>query len=136
MTLREQLIRDEGRRARPYHDTLGHLTIGVGRNLDAKGLSSDEIDFLFDHDINDAETALTHACPWSGALDAPRQAVLIGMAFNLGMTGLLEFHRMLRACAAGDYASAAGEMRASVWHGQVGARAERLACQMETGEWV
>ena len=36
----------EGRRAFPYRDSVGKLTIGVGRNLSDRGLSEGEIDQL------------------------------------------------------------------------------------------
>lgn len=40
--LKEELIRDEGLRLKPYRDTVGKLTIGVGRNLDDVGITKDE----------------------------------------------------------------------------------------------
>ena len=49
--LRDQLIIDEGLRLRPYRDSVGKLTIGVGRNLDDVGISNDEAMVLLDHDI-------------------------------------------------------------------------------------
>ncbi len=45
------LTRHEGRRAFPYTDTAGRLTIGVGRNLTDRGLADDEIDLLLANDI-------------------------------------------------------------------------------------
>ena len=32
--IKEQLVRHEGLRLKPYHCTAGRLTIGYGRNLD------------------------------------------------------------------------------------------------------
>ena len=135
MTLRDQLVRDEGRRLKPYRDQLGILTIGVGRNLEANGISYDECDLMLDNDIARFEAAVRVRLPWSGCLTAPRHAVLVGMAFNMGVGGLLAFRRMLTACEHGDYAEAAREMLDSRWAGQVGDRAQRLAQQMESGEW-
>lgn len=136
MTLREQLIRDERRAVKPYTDTVGKITIGVGRNLTDKGLSLAEVELLLDHDIADVELDLQDHLPWAGSLDDARQGVLKNMCFNLGLAGLLGFHRMLVALQAGDYLTAAKEMRTSKWAEQVGARAERLARQMESGLWV
>ena len=51
---RAQIVIDEGKRNKPYRDTVGKLSIGVGRNLDDKGLSDGEIAILLEHDINDA----------------------------------------------------------------------------------
>ena len=42
----EQLRLHEGVEHMPYKDTVGKLTIGVGRNLDDRGLSDDEIDYI------------------------------------------------------------------------------------------
>lgn len=45
-TLLDLIEHHEGRRAFPYHDIVGKLTIGVGRNLTDRGLSDDEINFF------------------------------------------------------------------------------------------
>ena len=43
----------EGRTSKPYRDTVGKLTIGVGRNLEDVGLRESEIDFLLAQDVRD-----------------------------------------------------------------------------------
>ena len=135
MTLREQLLRDEGVRLRPYKDSVGKLTIGIGRNLDDVGISMSEAELMLSHDISRAWAALIVALSWSVRLDEARRGVLLNMAFNLGINGLLGFERMLTACEAGDYDRAAREMLESKWATQVGPRAHRLAQQMRSGEW-
>ena len=136
MTLREQLRRDEGLRLKPYHDTEGVLTIGYGRNLDAVGISQDEAEVMLTNDIEKARAGLIIALPWSTTLSEERFAVLLNMAYNLGLHGLMQFRRMLAAAEAGDYEQAAYEMGDSKWAGQVGPRAVRLARQMRNGQWV
>ncbi len=136
MDLREQLIRDEGLRLKPYYDSMGKITVGVGRNLTDKGLSPDEVDYLLDNDIREARLGVLEALPWTMGLDEPRFSVLVNMAFNLGLRGLLEFRKTLEAVARADYAAAAKEMLNSVWAEQVGERARRLAQQMAKGEWI
>jgi len=136
MTLREQLTRDEDRRHLPYRDLYGWLTIGVGRNLDAVGISDDEIDLMLDHDIKRAAHAVHVRAPWSDTIAEPRRSVLIAMAFNMGPGGLMGFKRMLAACEGQHWDAAAAEMLDSRWAGQVGDRAKRLAQQMAQGEWV
>lgn len=59
--------------------------------------------------------------------------MLVNMAFNLGVSGLLGFHATLGWIKQGHYSSAAGEMLLSVWAAQVGDRAFRLARMMRTG---
>lgn len=47
--LRKQLIEDEGLRLKPYLCPAGFLTIGVGRNLEGRGLSLGEIIWLINN---------------------------------------------------------------------------------------
>lgn len=132
--LTSQLIAHEGMRLRPYTDTTGHLTIGVGRNLSDIGITRDEALDLLDHDIERAIAGLSLRWPWTQQLDPVRQRVLIDLAFNLGLYGLSRFTRMLAAVQAGDYDDAAAEMLASRWADQVKQRAQTLARMMRTGE--
>jgi len=134
-TLREQLIRDEGLRLFPYRDSVGKLTIGVGRNLDDVGISMDEATMLLDHDIARADAAVATRLPWAAGLDPVRRTVLINMAFNLGINRLLRFRLALAAMEVADWSTAAIEMLDSTWARQVGARADRLAAQIISGEW-
>ena len=136
--LRAQLIRDEGKVAHAYQDSLGYWTIGVGHLIDERrGGSLPEfiIDTLLEHDIEKVVKELIAALPWFIELDPPRQAVLINMAFNLGTAGLMKFGNTLRAVREGAYSAAAMHMLDSAWAKQVGIRAQRLATQMETGIW-
>ncbi len=71
---------------------------------------------------------------WYTKLDPIRQKVMIDMAYNLGMTGLLKFRKMIAAIELGDYGAAADQMLDSRWARQVKTRAERLAEMMRTGE--
>lgn len=134
LKLKVQLVKHEGLRLKPYRDTVGKLTIGVGRNLDDVGISKDEAAMMLDADITKVDQALGNALPWWDALDDVRQRVLANMAFNLGVLGLLKFKRTLARVAAGDYSAAADEMLSSKWAAQVGARATELAAMMKTGK--
>lgn len=138
MTLTEQLRRDEGTVPHAYQDSLGYWTIGVGRLIDARkggGLSPDEIDYLLNNDIEEKTAYVLTAFPWASKLSEPRLAVLINMAFQMGIHGLLQFKRMLGSVEDGQYGEAAVEMLDSKWAKQTPARAMRLAVQMETDEW-
>jgi len=136
MNLAEQLVRDEGLALKPYTDTVGKLTIGVGRNLTDVGISKQEALDLLSADIARVQTDLARALVWTLKLDTVRRAVLLNMTFNMGIGGLLGFVRFLDRVRAGDYEQAAVEMLDSKWAGQVGDRAKRLAQQMQSGEWV
>jgi lysozyme len=125
--LREDLIRDEGLRAKPYRCPAGKLTIGVGHNIEDNGLPAPIIEALLDHDIATSATELDRAIPWWRTLPEPAQRALVNMHFNMGWPRLSQFKRMLRALEARDWQGAAIEARNSAWAGQVGARAHRIA---------
>lgn len=133
-TLKEQLLRHEGLRLKPYKDSIGKLTVGVGRNLDDKGISKAEAMTMLENDIQDATDDLRTSLPWVDNLDWPRKAVLINMCFNLGITRLLGFKNTLMAIEDSRWQDAHDHMLQSKWAQQVGPRAIELARQMLTGE--
>jgi len=135
VNLTDQLIRDEGLRLHPYTDTVGKITIGVGRNLTDVGITAAEAQMLLSNDIAVASARLEDAFPWASGLDYVRRSALINMAFNMGIGGLSKFPKFLAAMQAADWKAARNEMLNSLWASQVGARAQRLAIQIETGEW-
>lgn len=125
----------EGVRAKPYTDTVGKLSIGVGRNLTDNGLSQEEIDYLLANDIAKAEQEARALVPSLDSLDPVRKEVLIEMAFNMGRPRLAGFKNMLSAVGRKDFARAAAEMLDSRWAVQVGNRAKVLANAMELGRF-
>lgn len=132
--MREELMRDEGLRLKPYKDTVGKTTIGIGRNLDDVGISKEEAYDMLTNDIIRTSRSLDLDIPWWKTLNETRQRVLLNMAFNLGINSLLGFKNTLANIKAGNYEAAAVGMLNSKWAGQVGARAQRLAEQMAKGE--
>ena len=129
------ILRNEGIRLHPYRCPGGYLTIGVGRNLDALGITKAEALHLLANDIQRVNRELDEGLPWWRELSAVRQAVLVDMCFNLGFHGLMGFVKMLMALRRGDWSQAAAEIRSSEYYSQVGARAERLIRMIETDEW-
>lgn len=125
--LTADLKRDEGLRLKPYRDTVGKLTIGIGRNLDDVGISEAEAEYLLQQDIDRTMAEMDRLMPWWRGLDDTRKRVLINMGFNLGVPGLIKFKNTLAAVKGGRYADAARGMLASKWARQVGDRALRLA---------
>lgn len=138
MNLRDLISKHEGRIAHAYHDSLGFLTVGVGHLIDErKGgkLPEPIIDALLDFDIKSHQDELFKALPWALSLDPVRQAVLIDMAFNLGVAGLLAFKETLRHFQNDSWEQAATAMLDSRWAKQVGRRADELAAMTRSGEW-
>lgn len=125
--LKADLELDEGKVRKPYKDTVGKLTIGIGRNLDDVGLSDDEIYYLLNNDISSVERDLELAFPWINEHPESVQRALANMAFNLGLPRLRGFKRMLAAIKEGRYEDAAIEALDSKWATQVGKRALRIA---------
>lgn len=133
LLLAQDLRRDEGVRSRAYQDTKGIWTVGVGHNLlSGPVLSQQAIAQILSDDLDSTFQFLDLHLPWWLNLDPVRQRVLANMAFNLGH-GLLEFHQTLGFIQAGNYPAAAHAMLQSQWATQVGARADRLAQIMESG---
>lgn len=132
-SLREQLQRDEGLRLRVYQDQYGHLTVGYGHNLDAHGVSEAIATALLEEDITRATSDVLSRIPAAMSLDEVRRAVLVAMAFNIGIGGLLGFTDLLAAIERQDWPAAAKAILESKYARQVGERAHRLADQMIEG---
>lgn len=130
--LTDQLVRDEGLRLKPYTDTVGKITIGIGRNLDDVGISESEARYLLKNDITKVVSQLTKV-EWFNGLDEVRQCAIANMAFNLGVEGLLDFKNMIDCLKCAKYKLAAEHALNSKWARQVGRRANRIAEQLATG---
>lgn len=133
-SLEDQLIDHEGLELYPYHCTAEKLTIGVGRNLDDRGISEDEARYLLKNDIAIVEDELLRVKPDVEYLDPVRQRVLVDMGFNLGIPTLMKFKKMWDAIEDEKWEEAAKQMLDSQWANQVGRRAIRLAEAMATGQ--
>lgn len=125
--MKDELRRDEGLRLKPYKDSVGKVTIGIGRNLDDVGISENEADIMLTNDIVAVINFLDMSLPWWKNMTEVRQRALLNMTFNVGRTSLLGFRNMLDALRTEDYALAAHEALDSKWASQVGARATRIA---------
>ena len=127
-----ELTLDEGRRSKPYRCSAGHLTIGIGRNLDANGLRASEIDLMLENDIRQAEADLDETDPdWRQHSD-PVQRAMLNLVFNLGRARWAKFKATRAALAARDYAAAGQGLRNSLWYRQVQERRrDRIVAQVE-----
>jgi len=135
-SLEDQLIDHEGLELKPYRCTAEKLTIGVGRNIEDRGITEDEARYLLKNDIKIVEDELLERKPEVAGLDSVRQRVLVDMGFNVGLPILMKFQNMWAAIEEEDWEEASAQMMDSRWAKQVGRRAERLSQAMATGEWV
>jgi lysozyme len=132
-TLKDQLILHEDLRLKPYVDTVGKVTIGVGRNLDDKGISKVTALQMLDEDIEECWKDMK-TFPWFDGLDDIRKRVLLDMRFNLGPSRFRKFKNMLKHLEKGEFDDVAEHMLDSLWAKQTKTRAIRLARMMITGK--
>ena len=133
MNLRDSLLRHEGEKLRPYRCTAGKLTIGVGRNLEDRGITHEEAMYLLDNDIALVKQQVAKEFPWILGLDEIRKDVIYEMCFQLGINRLSLFQKMLSAVREGDYGRAATEMLNSNWFRQTPGRCKELSEIMRNG---
>lgn len=134
----KELERDEGRVLHAYQDSLGFWTIGIGRLIDKRkggGITNEEADYLKRNDIAKVKRELDRLLPWWRSVSPARQRAIQNLAFNLGAPGLAQkWPNTVALMKAGKWKEAAAAIRGNrVWVGQVGARAERIAKQIEQG---
>jgi len=128
--IRETLKRHEGCVLHAYQDHLGYWTIGYGRLIDERkggGISEAEADQLLRNDINRVIADLEYQAPILHTLPEEIQHALVNMAFQMGVSGLMQFTRMWRALEAGDWHLAANEALAARWAEQTPRRAKEVA---------
>lgn len=123
----------EGLRLKPYRCTAGKLTIGYGRNLDDRGITFEEAEYLLMNDVERSYQECVNYIDGFLGLDEQRQYVLVDMMFNLGWTRLSKFKNFLSAVKAKDWELAGNHMTDSKWYQQVGRRAIELVRIMRTG---
>jgi len=130
--LMNELIRDEGERLRMYKDTEDIWTVGVGRNIQERGISKDESRLMLSNDliasIRDAESF-----EWYEGLSPIRKRIICNMLFNMGKPRFKKFKKTIKYIKAGQFDHASIEMLDSRWSKQVGIRAKRLSKMMKQG---
>lgn len=156
-------IHGEGIMARPYKDSVGLWTWGIGRcyerapftgreireflkvcggeengrDFDAYPWNTSEATAFLDNApqapllslarifhvrrIEEIDHELTNRIPGYLGLNDARQAVLIDMAYNLGVAGLLQFRMTLKSIREGQWEDAKVNMLDSQWAVDVGA---------------
>lgn len=141
--LRDRLMVDEGLRLKPYYDSLGFPTQGVGHKLSNEryadlsawpDITEDHAMAWLDDDIAAASDQAAAEFTWFAPLDGIRQGVIIEMVFQLGIERVLGFKHMIIDMARGNYSNAADEMISSLWHTETPKRCEHLAAIMRTGD--
>lgn len=145
MNIVQLLAREEGFRSKPYICSEGYPTIGIGwrigfhdqplSDFECMVISEEAAKAQCKAEIRELEMNL-HAvidC-WQG-LNEPRQAVLVSMAYQMGLSGLLKFKNMLAAIQTQCWNDAAHEGLDSRWAKQTPERAGRQMKTLLLGDW-
>ena len=143
----DQMEYEEGFKPRPYYCSEGYPTVGYGFKIGSKGdplpsfyLPRAAADVWLTELLAGTRAEMQKVPTIAAALtgcagNAAREAVLISMAYQLGVPGLTKFAKTLALCAAGNWGLVAIEMLNSLWARQTPKRAARHAEQMRTGEF-
>ena len=131
--LKNSLMHDEGFSLKPYKDSRGVWTIGIGHNLQTHEITHQQAMDLFEEDIADVVGWMSKYS-WYGKLDPLRKNVVLNMGFELGQTRFSKFKKFIAFLEADDTRSASCEMLLSDWAHECAARAIRLSREMATGE--
>lgn len=140
---------DEGYRDKPYYCSERYPTIGYGRRIPGTdrndplpdittNRAAEEIHFNRKFDEIVSQLSTNDLKKSFAAANDVRKAVLINLAYQHGMYGLLKFDGLRRALARGDYSVAADEIIDSeTWRDRATRpRMQRNADMMRTGELV
>lgn len=125
--LLESIKKHEGFRGDVYKDSLGLDTIGYGTLLP---LSKYEASLLLEHRLNAKIEELKQKEPFIKELPQEVQDIVIEMAYQLGVNGVLNFKKMWKALKKGNYKEAAKEGLDSRWAIQTPNRAKELMTKL------
>jgi len=124
----------EGFRQFPYRCTEGKLTIGYGLNIEDRGITEKQASYLLEDEVKEYPEQLRSIIINYYGLSETRQAVLIDMLYNLGITRLSKFNNMILAIVKKDFDLAADEMLDSKWARRLKGRAIELSNIMRTNK--
>lgn len=134
-------LANEGVRTRPYKDSLGLWTVGVGHLIgDGKNLppemnrdfSQDEVMSMYKDDYAKAEKGASQT-PGFGKMNEMGKDALTDLAFNMGTSWYKKFPSTSAALARGDGEASASGLTNSLWFRQVGNRGPKVVSMVRTG---
>jgi len=135
---------DEGWRPKAYYCTEGYPTIGYGFKCGNKGdklpteaMSIDNGDRRLLTLCQILDGRMSSLVPIKNIYSAQsdtRKAVLISMAYQLGISGIYDFKKMWKALGESDYKKAANEALDSLAARQAPKRWARNSYMLETGK--
>jgi len=129
---KKEIPKDELAIIEKYWDKL-NITIGNGRCLQTNPLTVKENDYLMKQDILKNNKELFENIKFYANLPDHVRNVLIEMAYQLGVNGLLKFKKTLEHINNKDFEKASMEMLNSKWAKQTPNRAKTLSNLMKGG---
>ncbi len=135
----DTLISHEGKEKFAYKDSLGYWTIGCGRCVDKEagiGLTESEMNYLLHNDVERCRVELDRCAFYRKEVNKVRQDALVELSFNMGISRLLKFIKMVSAIEAGDYKLASYELSNSKWAKEVSKeRVDNIKYRLENGTY-
>lgn len=138
---------EEGFREKPYLCSEGYPTVGTGIRIGPKGAALSNYKFTVPREVDAVwlQSILNRTmrdmlsneriASAINVLDEARTAVLVSMAYQMGVSGLAQFKNTLSLIASKRFEDAAVAMLQSKWAKQTPNRAKRHAEQMRSGLW-
>lgn len=140
-SIMEMIKKHEGVRTKPYKDSLGLWTVGVGHLIgDGKTLPPEmnreftmaEVDAMFIKDYKHHKEA-AQKIPGYDKTNLNGKAALIDLTFNMGPTWFKKWPNFTKSASTGDGQGAASSLENSKWYTQVGNRARTIVSMMRSG---
>ena len=131
MNTEEMIIRHEGFKSKPYKDTQGVWTIGHGLTY----IREEESKYIVKIRISELRRKLKRHT-WFNELNYDRKSVIISMAYQLGVNGLMKFKKTIKFLTLKDFENASIEMLDSKWALQTPNRAAELANIIRSGKTI
>lgn len=143
----EILKYEEGYRSKPYIDTEGYPTIGIGFLIGPKGAKlsnytctiSERVAEVWLQDyVSDMTVKMNGFSVIKSAImqcNEARKDILMSMAYQMGIPGLASFTTTLGMLSQGQFTYAADNMLKSKWASQTPARAKRHAQVIRDGTY-
>lgn len=138
---------EEGFREKPYLCSEGYPTVGTGIRIGPKGADLKNYEFTVPREVDAVwlQSILNRTmrdmlsneriAKAMNVLDEARTAVLVSMAYQMGVPGLAQFKNTLYLVETKQFEEAAKAMLDSKWARQTPNRAKRHAEQMRSGLW-
>ena len=141
MNVTDLIAREEGFSASPYLCSEGYPTVGYGQRIGPQGVDVSLYEFeipepvarqWLQENIRQIENSLSRYS-WYQQCNADRAAVLVSMAYQIGLSGLLRFRKMIAAIEDNDWPEAERQALDSRWARQTPRRAAHHAEVLRTG---